>query len=241
MTTGPFVIETVCLDLDDTLIANTYKYHAPMYRCGLLITEALGIKSVYPPELMDMRVKIDAELVETHGFSANRFPESWVITYLRLCERTGRSVDPGVRDRIWAEAMRYAEGPFAPLEDVTDILEAMRSSGKTLCLVTAGDFGLQRRKIDESGLEPYFDEVHVTARSKRDFLASKAGEDPSRTMMVGDSKRSDIIPALELGLTAVHVESETWHYAHAEVEGDYHRIASVRELPDLIARLESEG
>lgn len=237
---GPY-FETICFDLDDTLIANTYKYHAPMCKCALIITEALGKKSIYTPDLMDMRVKLDAELVEKHGFALERFPESWTMTYERLCERAGLPVDPETSSRLRAEAMRFAEGPWDPFEGAVEVLDALRGEGRKLCLVTAGDPKLQRRKIEESGLEPQFDEVCITLRRKTEFLYIQRGEDAARTMMVGDSKRSDIIPAVELGLTAVHVESQTWHYAHADVEGDYHRIASVRELPALIARLEAEN
>jgi FMN phosphatase YigB (HAD superfamily) len=37
-------------------------------------------------------------------------------------------------------------------------------------------------------------------------------------MMVGDSKRSDIAPAIELGITAVHIPGDTWPFAQAELD-----------------------
>jgi putative hydrolase of the HAD superfamily len=64
--------------------------------------------------------------------------------------------------------------------------------------------------------------------------------------MVGNSLRSDILPVLEIGATAVHVPYPlTW--AHELVEPEvlahhtWHEIGSLAALPDLLAELEASG
>jgi putative hydrolase of the HAD superfamily len=60
-------------------------------------------------------------------------------------------------------------------------------------------------------------------------------------MMVGNSVRSDVIPAIEAGAWGVHVPHElTWGYEHADAPVTHRRfreIFTLRELPDLVAML----
>jgi putative hydrolase of the HAD superfamily len=60
-------------------------------------------------------------------------------------------------------------------------------------------------------------------------------------MMVGNSLKSDIVPAIEAGSWGVHVPHDlTWALEHAEVPGEsprYRRLAHLGELPDLVARV----
>ncbi|HSD12932.1 MAG TPA: hypothetical protein VLC10_05220, partial [Patescibacteria group bacterium] len=50
---------TILIDLDDTLIPNTHLYHLPSLRCGLLISSAMGEKSVHPLEMLKAQLEID--------------------------------------------------------------------------------------------------------------------------------------------------------------------------------------
>ncbi len=69
---------------------------------------------------------------------------------------------------------------------------------------------------------------------------------PTAFCMVGNSLRSDILPVLEIGGTAVHVPYPlTW--AHELVDPEvlaqhsWHEIGSLAALPDLLAELEADG
>jgi putative hydrolase of the HAD superfamily len=60
--------------------------------------------------------------------------------------------------------------------------------------------------------------------------------------MVGNSLRSDILPALEAGGHAVYVPYEmSWIHERVSDEAladvQFHRIAHMRELPELLQRL----
>ena len=64
-------------------------------------------------------------------------------------------------------------------------------------------------------------------------------------MMVGNSLKSDILPALEAGSWAVHVPHElTWALEHAEEPVDaprYQRLPSLGPLPALLGSLQDEA
>ncbi len=70
--------------------------------------------------------------------------------------------------------------------------------------------------------------------------------DPRRFLMAGNSLRSDIAPVLELGGYAVYVPyPESWaHETAADLPADrsrFYEIASLRELPALIEKIDGSG
>lgn len=228
-----------CFDLDDTLIANTAKYHAPIWRCGMLITKALGAKSAYLLAVLQLHGEIDTEMVKTLGYGTDRFPTSWVRTYEILAERAGVATDPSVVKRIRNTAARFRYGPYKPFEGVPRALAEIRRTKALMHLVTAGDEKLQWTKIRQSGLARFFDSIHVTGIDKKSVLAGIVGDRPHDGVMIGDSKKSDIKPAKELGMATVWVPSQTWSFANAEVEPDF-TIASVCDLPSILDAIDKK-
>ena len=233
-------ISKVCLDLDDTLIPNTYKYHGPILRCAMIVVRALKHKSMYPPDLLKLHLDIDQGLVAEKGFSTDRFPLSWVLTYERLAATAEVPIDPKVVERLRSVASEFQRGPFRMFRGTKGVLRRLKREGRELHVITAGDETLKRRKIEEAGIAAYVDSVHVTPMKKKDILFSIVGDRPGEGAMVGDSKKSDILPAIELGMTAVWLPSETWSFVNADIdETKYHRIKSVTELPDLLRKIET--
>ena len=56
-----------------------------------------------------------------------------------------------------------------------------------------------------------------------------------RAFMVGDGMRSDINPALEVGMHAIHVRGQSW--AHQLVEplhGDFAAVDRLEEIPPIV-------
>ncbi len=234
-------IRQVAFDLDDTLIANSHKYNRAIWRCGQIITEALGPRCPYASELMKLHYELDTEMVKTWKFRADRFPTSWVRLYESLCARLGTGADPGVSGRLYETAGEFRRGPFPPYEGVPEMLDRLRLQGRGLYLVTAGDAELQREKIADSGLTPRFDEIRVIEMDKEKTLAELFGSDPGAAAMIGDSLRSDIAPAVKLGMTGIHVASLTWPLVNAALDpSSYHSLASVLDVPDLLFRLEQD-
>ena len=75
----------------------------------------------------------------------------------------------------------------------------------TLVLITKGDLLDQDRKLAQSGLGELFDAVEIVSHKTaevyaRAFTAHGAG--PETAMMVGNSLKSDVIPAWDRGRRA---------------------------------------
>ena len=76
-------------------------------------------------------------------------------------------------------------------------------------------------------------------------VKARHGDGPERAMMVGNSLKSDILPALEAGAWAAHIPHElTWALEHAEEPAGqprYRRIPRLSALDELVRLIEAEA
>jgi putative hydrolase of the HAD superfamily len=101
-------------------------------------------------------------------------------------------------------------------------------------------------KIARSGLAPHFRHVEIVSDKSRESYAAllrRHGLAAERFLMVGNSLRSDILPVLALGGSAVYVPYRfTW--AHEVVDQPlpeqpgYYKLEHLGLLPGLLDRLE---
>ncbi|MBU0702463.1 MAG: HAD hydrolase-like protein, partial [Chloroflexi bacterium] len=114
-----------------------------------------------------------------------------------------------------------------------------------LLLLTKGDQEVQEDKLTRSGLGHFFDGVHVVPEKDAQVLrelVDRYGLEPELTWMVGNSPRSDINPALEAGIGAIHVpHSSTWVWEREEIV-DPERVVVLNSFGELaVLFLEIEG
>ena len=123
--------------------------------------------------------------------------------------------------------------PVETLPHATEALEALAGRYR-LVLITKGDLFDQERKLAASGLGEHFDAVEIVSDKSEATYArifSAGGHDPSAAMMIGNSLKSDVLPALGAGSWGVYVPHElTWSFEHADKPQAHPRF---REMPDL--------
>ena len=104
-------------------------------------------------------------------------------------------------------------------------------------LITKGDLFDQERKLAQSGLGDFFHAVEIVSDKKPETygrIFDRHGDGAGRAMMVGNSLKSDILPALEAGSWAVHVPHElTWVLEHAEEPAGHDRFVKLADLGGL--------
>ncbi len=113
-----------------------------------------------------------------------------------------------------------------------------------MVLITKGDLLDQERKLAQSGLGDLFDGVeivsHKTEAAYRTIFA-RHGTGADQAMMVGNSLKSDVIPALTAGAWGVHVpHGVTWALEAADPpQGHrrFHALPDLGQLPELIDSL----
>jgi putative hydrolase of the HAD superfamily len=130
-----------------------------------------------------------------------------------------------------------------PVQLLPHVPEVLAEVGRDhrLLLLTKGDLVHQTRKITTSGLEHHFEYVEILLEkdptSYRRVLRH-VGVEPDRFLMVGNSVRSDILPVLEIGGSAVHVPYHLlWDHEHvADHDEEFSELTSLADLPMWLRR-----
>ncbi|TGS53358.1 HAD family hydrolase, partial [Mesorhizobium sp. M1D.F.Ca.ET.183.01.1.1] len=108
--------------------------------------------------------------------------------------------------------------PIEPLPHARETVERLAGSYR-LVLITKGDLFDQERKLAQSGLGDLFDAVEIVSDKSAATYArifSRHGDGPKKSMMVGNSLKSDVVPVIEAGGWGIHVPHElTWAIEHA--------------------------
>jgi len=67
------------------------------------------------------------------------------------------------------------------------------------------------------------------------WLAREHAFDPAAAWMIGNSPRSDILPARAAGMNAVFIPNEnTWVLEHDELDPSDQRVIRLAAFPDLV-------
>ena len=107
-----------------------------------------------------------------------------------------------------------------------------------LLMLTKGAPEEQQRKIDASMLGPHFAHVHVVAEKDVDtyrWLLRTHDLPADSSWMIGNSPKSDIVPARAAGLRAVYIpNANTWALEHTELDADDAGILHLRTFTELL-------
>jgi putative hydrolase of the HAD superfamily len=109
-------------------------------------------------------------------------------------------------------------------------------------LITKGDLLDQEQKLARSGLGDLFQAVEIVSeKSAQTYrrIFSRHGDGPERGMMVGNSLKSDIVPAIEVGSWGTFIPHPlTWAMEHAEAPADAPRFRQLERIGELTALLD---
>jgi putative hydrolase of the HAD superfamily len=223
---------TLIIDADDTLWETEIYYERCIADFGELMG-SLGFDRAEAERTVD---EVEHERVPLVGYGPHEFAHNVVIAYERLCERYGRSVEEEVTEAAHQIGLVVLEPPIEFLDGVTETLPWLGERFR-LILLTKGDQEVQEGKLERSGLGHHFEGVHVVhekdGKVLRELIADY-GLSPETTWMVGNSPRSDINPALEAGIGAVHIpHSNTWSFEQQEI-ADPERVVVLKSFGGLI-------
>ncbi|RVD68468.1 HAD family hydrolase, partial [Mesorhizobium sp. M4A.F.Ca.ET.029.04.2.1] len=179
-----------------------------------------------------------------YGFGIKGFTLSMIETAIEI---SGGRVPGSVVAEILAAGREMLSHPIEPLAHARETVEKLAGSYR-LVLITKGDLFDQERKLAQSGLGDLFDAVEIVSDKSATTYArifSRHGDGPEKSMMVGNSLKSDVVPAIDAGGWGVHVPHElTWVLEHVEpprAAPRFRQIADLGELPRLIESIVSSG
>lgn len=109
-----------------------------------------------------------------------------------------------------------------------------------LAVFTKGELMDQENKLWRSGLQRYFDVVSIVSDKTPEayrHLCKELEVSPEQLVMVGNSFKSDIAPALKIGASAIHIPFHTI-WAHEKTEEFNHerlrRISHFEEILEIL-------
>jgi len=179
--------------------------------------------------------------VSRYGFGVKGYMLSMVETAIAV---TAGAVPANVIKDILAAGSDMLVHPVEPFPGVEATLQAL-TADYTLILITRGDLFDQERKLAASGLARYFDAIEIVSDKTAPVyrrIFSRHGEGASRAMMIGNSMRADVIPAIEAGAWGVHVPSEhVWSLDLHDDPEDAGQFRRVGALPDVLPVIQEIG
>jgi putative hydrolase of the HAD superfamily len=230
------ILTTIGFDADDTLWQNEHFFRLTGKRFAELLSAHAD-----PGILSERLLEAERRNVRHYGFGIKGFMLSMIETAIDTTE--GR-VPAAVISEILAAGREMLVHPVELLPHAREVLEQL-SADYRLVLITKGDLFDQERKVAESGLGEYFHAVEIVGdkdRATYDRLFRRHGGDPRRSMMIGNSLRSDVLPAIEAGSFGVYVPHElNWALEHAEVPLHSPRFRQIPSLGELLPLVRGIG
>lgn len=229
------MLTTIGFDADDTLWQNETFFRLTQDRFLQVLRDHA--------DPQDLRARLEAaerRNLDYYGFGVKGFTLSMIETAIEVTE--GR-VPASVIGDLVAMGRDLLEHPMELLPHARATVTSLAGDYR-LVLITKGDLLHQERKLAQSGLGELFDGIEIvsdkTEATYRTVFA-RHGTGADQALMVGNSLKSDVIPALRAGAWGVHVPHEhEWAFESAAAPTDHHRFHVLRdlgELPELVRRL----
>ena len=226
------MFEVIAFDADDTLWHNETVFQATEKQFAELLS------AHHPAEGVRERL-FATEMKNLHhfGYGIKGFVLSMIETAIDLTD--GKIRGDEIRHIItWGHEMLRA--PVQLLEGVRETVQSL-SQRHRLMLLTKGDLFDQESKLARSGLGEYFSDVQIVSEKNAATytrVIARSGVPADRFLMIGNSLKSDVLPAIEAGAMAIHIPyAVTW--AHEQIhdhDGDVTQLGTISELPAWLER-----
>lgn len=225
-------IKVIAFDADDTLWVNETYFRDAEHQFAKLLSK------------YETENKIDQELfkkeidnLKLYGYGIKGFVLSMVESALEI---SNYQIHPKVIESILNIGKEMLEKPIELLDGVEDVLKSFYGKYK-LIVATKGDLLDQERKLEKSKLLKYFHHIEVMSDKKeKDYkkLIKHLDIDPSEFLMIGNSLKSDVLPLIKIGASAIHIPFHTT-WVHEEVSDNeksnaYKTLSNIQELTGLI-------
>lgn len=225
-------LEVIGFDADDTLWENESFYRMTQSKFADLLSEFAD-----PDHLAERIEALERKNLKIHGYGIKGFTLSLIETAI---DATQARVPASVIKQILKNGQELLSHPLDLIDGVQDVVSALSQTHR-LVLITKGDLLDQERKLAQSGLAPHFDQVEIVSEKTQSTYQRAFGDAPA--IMVGNSLKSDVIPALSAGAWGVHVPHDfEWVMEKAEPPTDHPKFRTlnkISDLPALIAEIES--
>ena len=226
-------IKVIAFDADDTLWVNETYFREAERKFATLLSNYET-----PNKIEQELFQLEMKNLPYYGYGIKGFVLSMIETALEISNHTLPQSTIGDLLNIGKEML---DKPVELLAGVEEVLHSLHGRYK-LIVATKGDLLDQERKLEKSGLINYFHHVEVMSEKKiPDYqkLTKHLDIAPQELLMIGNSLKSDILPLIAIGASAIHVPFHTT-WTHEQVSeqdllnSDYTTVSSIRDILALL-------
>lgn len=220
--------KVIAFDADDTLWQNEINYR----KAEREFARAMLSFCKNEEDAVAYLMKVEGRNIPLLGYGSKTF-------MIALAESAMELSDYKADCHLIKKVMDIGKKTVSPeMELYPHVEQVLQHLGRdhALVLATKGDLRDQQTKIEKSNLARYFSHIEIMSEKHEENyreLLRKLGIAPSQFVMVGNSFKSDIIPVLNIGASAVYIPSEIiWeHEKTEEFEApNLIRLKSIKEL-----------
>lgn len=226
-------VTTIGFDADDTLWHNDRFFRHTAERFAELLADHTD-----PDHLAERLLEAERRNLGHYGYGVKGYVLSMIETAIEV-------TDAKVPARIIREIIDAGQDMLAhPIELLPHAGEAVEAASRThrVVLITKGDLLDQERKLAQSGLGDLFHGIEIVSEKTPEIYAElfhRYGDGPESALMVGNSMKSDVIPAITAGGWGVFVpHGQAWALEHAEPPLGNPRYVELTDLGGLAALLQ---
>jgi len=229
-------LTTIGFDADDTLWHSERAFRLTEVRFAELLADHMDAAD------------LSQRLLETEKRNLNFYGFGWKGFILSMVETAIDVTDGKVSTVILRKLIELGRDISShPIEILPGVRETLEKTAETyrILLITKGDLLDQEQKLARSGLGEMFHAVEIVSDKSAavyDRVFSRHGDGPARGMMVGNSLKSDIVPAIEAGSWGIFIpHALTWAVEHTDPPHQaprFRRLEHITELPGLLTEID---
>jgi putative hydrolase of the HAD superfamily len=223
----------IAFDADDTLWVNEPYFFEAEKALEELLAPYTDLRG---PAFTEALYQTEKRNLSLFGYGAKGFTLSMIETAIELSKGRVSGVEI---QQIIDQGKQVMHYPIELLDGVMEVLTALHGRFP-LMVITKGDLFNQESKLARSGLAPFFDQVEIVSEKEPETyraIMEKYKLRAEEGLMIGNSLKSDILPAIEVGMQAIHVRQEVnWVHEEVEPEGEpkWETLENLRELVPLL-------
>ena len=194
-------IKVIAFDADDTLWDCQSWFDEVEHKCCELLSPWATAR-----EVSEGLFATERKNLSLTGYGTKAFTLSLIENAVRVSKK---QLTGDIVMRLIELGQGLLKFPTTPLPEVEETLCTLAERRHyRLVVFTKGELMDQEGKLARSGLEQYFSHVEtVSNKTEQEYrqLCENLDVAPEQTLMVGNSFRSDIAPALAAGAYAIHI------------------------------------
>lgn len=234
---GERLIKVIVFDADDTLWDCQSWFDDVERRCCELLKPWATAR-----EVSEGLFTTEHQNLPLTGYGTKAFTLSLIENAVRI---SGGQLTGDIVRQLLEMGKELLQFPTTPLPEVQETLQQLADLRRyQLVVFTKGELMDQEGKLRRSGLEQYFSHMEtVSNKTEKEYrqLCKNLGVAPEQTLMVGNSFRSDIAPALAAGAWALHIPYHVVWALEKSEEYPHERLRKITHFGEIMDFLAING